>query len=378
MSRAIIGDYQVSQSAAVAQARSRFENLIKQGREGAVRLLNEVNTRAIRDALPTGADLAWAYDEQNRLTMKVENTGQRVHRHALGQLAARAGIPGAYLNELATSDNANKRALAVGALRTHYHATDLATTSHLVRCVDGEARAVLSDSYKRLDSRPLLETFAEVCQQYGAIPTTATASDVRMQLKAYLPHIFEPVDGEVMLIGLAWSNSDFGAGAHGSAVTILRLNCYNGATGDQVIRQVHAGRRLDAQGVRLSQETLDLETKLAASVLKDTATEAFGPERVNGLLGQIRSAATQGMTWETLRKRIANGTSKGEQEAIKVAFEGADTFNLPAGQTAWRASNAVSWIAGQASDADRKLDLERLAGALMMGERAAKEVPVAA
>ena len=35
---------------------------------------------------------------------------------------------------------------------------------------------------------------------------------------------------------------------------------------------------------------------------------------------------------------------------------------LPEGKTAWRFSNALSWVAGQTNNADRKLDLQRAAG----------------
>jgi hypothetical protein len=48
-------------------------------------------------------------------------------------------------------------------------------------------------------------------------------------------------------------------------------------------------------------------------------------------------------------------------EAIR-AVESQDTYNLPAGITKWRFSNAISWIAGQTKDEEKKLDLMKIAG----------------
>lgn len=360
--------YEVARSEAANVGRARFDELIAKGRAGAVKMLQTIQERRIDDALAPGAAMVFAPREGESGGLLLN--GSPLHRHALGQLASKAGVPGAYLDTLATSDNGALREQAAQILTTHYRKTDLAASRHLVRTTEGEVRAVLSDRYRRLDSRILLESFAEVCQEYGALPVDATMSDVRVQLKAYLPVIFEPVPNEVMLVGLAWNNSDFGAGAHGASITVLRMWCTNKATGDVIIRQVHSGRRLEAEGVAFSPETIELDTRANASALKDIARSALGPGKVNALMQQIRDAHEQKMTWDALRKRIANGTTKSEQDQIKAAFESDDTINMPAGQTAWRGSNAVSWIAGQVKDTDRRLDLERLSGALMLGERA--------
>ena len=64
---------------------------------------------------------------------------------------------------------------------------------------------------------------------------------------------------------------------------------------------------------------------------------------------------------ETFRKLL----QKGESEAAAQAFDSTDTYNLPAGNTKWRLSNAISWIAGQTKDTERKLDLMKIAGEVL-------------
>ncbi len=56
---------------------------------------------------------------------------------------------------------------------------------------------------------------------------------------------------------------------------------------------------------------------------------------------------------------------KATQRAILDAFGSQDVVNLPPGNTAWRASNAISWIARHAEDPEQRLDLERAAGSLV-------------
>jgi hypothetical protein len=42
-----------------------------------------------------------------------------------------------------------------------------------------------------------------------------------------------------------------------------------------------------------------------------------------------------------------------------------NAVNLPPNKTAWRASNAISWIARAVESDEQRLDLERLAGSLV-------------
>jgi hypothetical protein len=62
-----------------------------------------------------------------------------------------------------------------------------------------------------------------------------------------------------------------------------------------------------------------------------------------------------------LRKSL----TKGEVEQVTTAFNSPDVENLPPGNTDWRLSNALSWVAGQTQDAERKLDFMKLAGAVI-------------
>lgn len=48
--------------------------------------------------------------------------------------------------------------------------------------------------------------------------------------------------------------------------------------------------------------------------------------------------------------------------------------DMPAGNTVWRMSNALSWIANSTEDAERRMSLQRLAGEVVDGRRDRAEV----
>jgi len=369
-------DYNVAASDAAREARSKMEAIIARGQASALALVEHVNTKVPQDALVRGKALGWTLAQRDdgswglAAELGTNGRGQAgssvpwVHKHALGQIAGRANIPERYLAGLLQSENAALRSLAIGALDTHYHRTDLADGRHLCRSVDGELRGFLSDRYRRLDSRPLVDAFAGACQALGAVPVEGVVSDVRLQLKAYLPMVFEPVPNEVMLIGLAWQNSDFGAGTHALSLTVLRLWCTNRATLNEAIKNVHIGRRLD-ETIEYSDRTYRLDTEATCSALKDTATNLLGPPRVNGVLETVRRANDEKVDWRAVQGRLAKTLSKNELGAARDSFEGPDVINLPPERTLWRASNAISWIAGSADSSDRRLELEQLAGDIL-------------
>lgn len=298
-----------------------------------------------------------------------------LHKHAFGQLAERAGVPAAYLGELATSTESWQQQLALRVLNDHMHA-GRGNDRMLVRSVRGEVRGLLSDKYRRLDSFPLISAFAEECEKLGAAPAgdarhpAGYVSDTRVALKVILPTIFEPVPGEALAVGVEWFNSDYGAGKYGLRSFLLRLVCLNGAVREDDFSQVHLGGRLTDE-IQYSDRTLRLDTAATESATRDHVRALLNPKRAEQSIAAIRSANEKGIDWAHARTRLGKALLKGELEAVKNAFEGPDCVNLPPAQTEWRLSNAVSWIAGATEDADRRLELERVAGSFFAPEKQA-------
>ncbi len=278
---------------------------------------------------------------------------------AIGQIAGRASVPAAYLRDLMVGDEW-QRNLATEVLSAHF--ANAKTERVLTRSVNGQLRGVLSDRFRRLDSRPLVDALASEAQSFGAIPIDGVVTETRCALKLLMPQIMQPVPGEWMVYGGEWSNSDYGNGTHSFRAFKLRVACLNGATMENLLREIHLGGKL-SDNVSYSDRTHRLDTATSVSALRDIVRAAFSPAGIESMNESVRASHEKKMSGAQLAA-ATKSLGKPTQKAIVDAFESLDVINLPAGETAWRASNAVSWIARHTKDDETRLDLERIAGSI--------------
>lgn len=339
-------------------ARGKLDDYVRtrsaNGRAAARRVFAELPT----DALVPTARLAFAADDRG-VRVSYGDSSLTMHRHAWGQLAGRLGIPLRYLDGLA-STTGWQRDFAAATLNEHaIHSGE----RYLVRSVGGEVRGVLSDRYRRLDSRPMLEAFLAESEACGMVIADGRDAGVRTMVRVIDPTPIELTPGEWGVLGLGWGNSDYGAGAHTCSVDLLKLTCLNGAIGQSALRTVHSGGRIDDV---TSQRTVDLDTAAQASLVRDVV-RAFardGAGRAQAL-DQIRAAAAKTVKGDPIKGRLLTGMSKTEQARVRELFDGPEVEMIPAGRTAWRLSNTVSWLANEADDVLRSIELERLAGQIL-------------
>ncbi len=90
-----------------------------------------------------------------------------------------------------------------------------------------EVRGFLSDSYRRIDSHPVVEAFATAVQEKGALPHEGCVTDTKIAIQLIMPEFYEQVPGEVVAFGLSQENSDFGNGALTLRAYLLRIWCTN-------------------------------------------------------------------------------------------------------------------------------------------------------
>lgn len=353
-----------STSAEASRARAILEKKIREGASSARGLVERIHTQSPQDAIVKVDSIRFQGNEVG-FAAEFGDQSKFIHRHALNQIAGRADMPPSYLTEL-VDGNPWQRQMAAEILNRsffHGHKGERA----LVRSVTGQIRGFLSDRYRRLDSRPLFETFAGTCQELGAVPVEGTVSDVRVAMKALLPVVFEPITGEALCLGVEWGNSDFGAARHSVRAFIYRLWCLNGATMEDSLSQVHLGGRL-AEDILFSQKTYELDTQTSVSALKDIVKNVLSEDKVRAQLEGIKTAHEKKVDWKKLRTTLAKKLLASEIKAVEQSYKSPDVVMLPEGENMWRVSNAISWIAGSTEDADRKLELQRLAGEVINGK----------
>lgn len=294
------------------------------------------------------------------VNMVVGDATLTVHSNALAQAAELADVPQAYVNTLLAQDpelltnNLNKRFTRRGHNR------------QLIRAVGPEARAILSDKYRRIDSRPIVEQLAEQAQKLGLVPMGGVSTDLRFGIRLCLPEVYEVIPGEFVCFGLNWSNSDFGKGANTFSAFFLRVICNNGMISDVALRQVHLGRRLDDDSM-LSEKTMQLDTLAAASAAEDVVRGYLSPEKIEERLTAVRAAAAKDVTPQRVEEFLKKHLSKEGVAQAKAAYLSADVEMIPPGQNVWRLSNALSWLANtEGVNAEQALDYQELAGKALM------------
>jgi hypothetical protein len=286
-----------------------------------------------------------------------------IHPNAFGQICTKAKLPLAYAKRLLDVEGWNPE-------NTHWGKDLLAKNLNeiysrmdgrfLARAVNNEVRGFLSDKYKRLDSRPLLDQFCQSAADIGAIPIEGYASDVKVWVKAMLPTIFEPVENEVVGLGVCWSNSDYGVGANTVQFFVMRLWCTNYAMSNHNMRQVHLGKRLDDE-IQWSNKTYELDTKATASAIDDIVKKSLDKKSVENILQTIKKAHEEEVDPAKALTRFKSAFTHDTAQKVLDIYESPDVLNLPAGDTKWRMSNALSWIA-QEQPLEEKIQLMNEAG----------------
>lgn len=301
--------------------------------------------------------------------------GWRVNEHAHGQIADRIGVPKRYYDRM--------RNEAPRLLDTNVrHWFDHKPETRMIRTLDGNVRAFLSDRFRRLDDLDLMEHLIPVFEKIPGLQfQVASLTDTRLHVRALLPTIEREIKvGDTVQAGIEIKNSEVGAGALTIAPFVWRLVCLNGMVMPKAVSRNHVGRRIDEDDANVGmyrEETIAADDRAfylkVADVVGATLTEAAFDEIVRPL----REAATG----EKIAAPIAAtqilgktyGIDEGEQESILTRLtQGGDLSR-------WGMANAITAAAKDAPGWDRLAELEAIGGQVAtMEEKDWERVAVAA
>lgn len=282
------------------------------------------------------------------------------------QLASHLGIPSQYYQRLQGSGYTSLLDLNVN------HLFRIKPENRMVRTIDGQVRAFLSDRYRRLDNDQLAEHMLPIL---GQIPDvhfpSVEITENRLYLKAVAPRIQGEVKtGDVVQAGVVITNSEVGQGSLSISPMFFRLVCLNGAIVETAVRRYHVGRHVESDDNYevYTDATLRADDKAFWMKTADVLRQAVSETNFNRLLVKMRAAAEsqpmvnplQGVRELTNRFALADH----EQESILAHLvSGGDL-------TRWGALNAVTRASQDLDDYDRATDLEFLGGAILnMGEK---------
>ena len=105
--------------------------------------------------------------------------------------------------------------------------------------------------------------------------------------------------------------------------------------------------------------------RLRSARLKDVIQRQLNAEQLQQHMDLIRRANDRPVDASQARDMLRKALQKHEADSVVEAYNSADTVNMPAGNSMWRLSNAISWVAGKTEDAERKLEISKVAGQIL-------------
>ena len=313
------------------------------------------------------------FDNDGQLLMLVdkgkEKEQYRLHQNAVGQLSQRMNIPGRYLQDLAGGDEW-QRNLASTILNEHTGWADREKV--LVRAVEDDARAILSDKYKRINSSLIISAFINTAmsKKCNGVLVDGHMNDTKIWLETLSPvpvDIDTPKNGIVSLaFGARFSTSDYGDGAMDLRAFILNGVCLNGMVREQIIRQTHLGERMK-DDLALSERTFNLQSRAWASAIEDYTNQIYDPNYIRSKMVEVMAASATEINAEnevvTLTKTAKLQKEEGH-EILKIMIDNKPEDGVQGESTLWKLTQAITAFARK-EDPRRQRELQQIAGDLM-------------
>lgn len=151
--------------------------------------------------------------------------------------------------------------------------------TRMVRTLDGNARAFLSDKYRRIDNFEIAETVLPILSEIpDARVESCEVTETKMYLKVVNPRLeADVVPGDTVQAGIIITNSEVGCGSVAVQPLLYRLVCTNGmVVNDAAARRYHIGRA-NTQGENFgifTDETIKADDKAFMLKIRDTVKAA--------------------------------------------------------------------------------------------------------
>ena len=240
-----------------------------------------------------------------------------------------------------------------------------AADRRMVRTLDGNVSALLSERYQRIDYAEVAEVALNVLsKQPGLKVVSCAVTEERLYIKAVSTEIVLKVPGskrvgDLVEAGVAISTSEVGMGAVKIAPFAHFLVCTNGMVRDGVMRKAHVGRKVDAdiEGL-LSDGTRRLEDEVVLRKIRDVMNAAFDRAAFQRFMDQLGATTQQHITGDVVAAVEALGPAVGllqseRQSVLRHLIEGGDLSR-------YGLCNAVTRTAEDVESYDRATEIETI------------------
>ena len=228
----------------------------------------------------------------------------------------------------------------------------------LVRTLDGDIRAMLSDRYRRMDNLDVAKAIMPVLHEESG--TLKVASCEVTETKLYIKLVSERVkaevrNGDVVQAGVVISNSEVGLGAVHVAPLVFRLVCLNGAVVEQFgQRRNHIGRAEGASEGEVyelyEEETLKADDHAFFLKLRDTVKASITEASFERILEGLRTAASTEIQPKKAIEEISKRFGLNEKEGDSLLGFLINEHDA----SLWGLSNALTAMSQSLQDYERE------------------------
>ena len=278
------------------------------------------------------------------------------------QLAEKLKIPFTYFERMRTEQP---------GLLDHNVNTWLQTDSErrMIRTLDGQVRAVLSDRYRRLDNYDLAENVLPILQRLAdARFESVELTETKMYLKVVTPRVeYEIAPGDVVQAGIAITNSEVGHGTLSVQPLVYRLVCRNGLiASDRALRKTHVGRILQQEEEAITvfrDDTLAADDKAFFLKVRDVVEAAVSEATFRQVAQKMQKTLDIKLTGDPVKavEVLANRYTLNESERAGVLRQ----LIVEGDLSAYGLVNAVTHYSHDVEDYDRATEFEALGGKLI-------------
>lgn len=281
--------------------------------------------------------------------------------HTHRQLGGWAGIPAKYYDVM----RKEQPELLSTNVNTWLHEKP---ATRLVRTLDGNARAFLSNRYQRIDNMEIAEMVLPIFHEMGGVEVVSCeVTDKKLYIKAVTPK----VEGELGLndpvqAGVVISNSEIGGGAVNISPLIYRLVCLNGMILPTQMRRNHVGRKVEDSDEAyeiFADDTREADDKAVLLKVRDVTRSAFDELVFNRHVSAFAETKEDKIEARPVKavEELANSFALNETEGdsiLQSLIEGGDMsrFGL---------INAVTAAAQTVESYDRSTEMEVMGSKLM-------------
>ena len=232
----------------------------------------------------------------------------------------------------------------------------------MIRTLDGNVRAFLSDRYRRIDNADVAETVLPIIgQMHGAEVISCEITETKMYIKVVNPRVQTEVRvGDIVQSGVIISNSEVGRGSVNICPLIYRLACTNGMIAqDSSVRKYHIGKVNDADYDMsiFRDETIEADDRAFLMKVRDAVTAAADQRIFERIVDQMRQATDARFPAISAPKVVELtssrfGISTNENEGVLGhLIDGGDL-------SMYGVANAVTRYAQDVNSYDRSTELE--------------------